>query len=225
MDGEGWKGACDMAMREKDITDPLDPSFVPRAGELFDLWWKSSDLDEKKRHFKEATFNVDKLWSTTELLNDPLHALLQSIVIQAWSSLEVLIEDLCRYSIKLGSASLSVPTEKQWRSLGFRSRNKFRATYDFVFPSDNAKIKNILRSQEIDSLALVRNVLVHKAGIIDDEFMKGSKFNPQLDYYRSLGEGAEILMTGYKMRSLVDPCMPLGYDLGNTVNSWLFAHP
>ena len=227
MDGEIWKDACNKIASESPNDDPLSEEFGNRAGKEFNKLWKGIPQKEKERHFLEASKNADNMWSKTGLTNGALHGLLQTIIIQAWSAFEVLSEDLYKNSIKENLTSISEFTRKEANQhfLGFASRERIRNTYPFVFKSYNSEITRPLVSTDIDALALVRNVLVHKAGVIDQMFMDGSAMVPQLASFRSLGLGTEIQITGPWVRTLVDPVIPIGYDLLNAVDSWIFAHP
>jgi len=182
---------------------------------------------EKERRFFEASGNADAMWSKTELMNEALHGLLQTIIIQAWSAFEVLAEDLYKNTLKEGLSSIAPYTDKERQKhwLGFASRERIRNTFAFVFKVDNSRIISALSSTDLDALALVRNVLVHKAGVIDGIFLSGSKPLPQIAYFHGLGLGKEILLTGDWVRKLVDPVIPIGFDLLNAVDSWIQAHP
>jgi len=227
LDGEGWKDACNKTESEMPGVDPNSEPFSSRAGKLFNDWWRASDQPEKERHFKEATGNADAMWSRTSLMNEALHGLLQTIIIQAWSTFELLAEDLYKNVIRCGFSSVSSYTDKERKQnrLGFRSRERIRKTYAFIFKIDNSNIKSILSSNFIDALALVRNVLVHTGGIIDDDFLTGAKTIPQLSDFYNLGIGKEIFLTGGWIRALVDPPIAIGFELLNSVDDWLFAHP
>ena len=65
---------------------------------------------------------------------------------------------------------------------------------------------------------------IHKAGIIDEIFMVGSNGISQIADLRNLGEKSKILINGELVRSLIDPVIPIGYDLIGAIDDWLFAH-
>lgn len=225
LDGEGWKDACNKTQSEMPGVDPDSEAFSSRAGKIFNAWWKASDQPEKERNFKEATANADAMWSKTPLMNEALHGLLQTMVNQAWSAFEYLAEDLYKALINERASLQFTPRERNDFHLGFISRKRIRNTYKFLFKTDNAKVVSTLDSKTIDALALVRNVLVHKAGIIDKVFFDDSKDVPVLVPLRALGEGKEILLTGKRVRDLIDPAIPVGFELLNSVDDWLFSHP
>ena len=227
MDGEIWKDACNKISAETPDDDPLSEEFGNRAGVVFNKLWKSIPQKEKERHFLEASGNADNMWSKTGITNGALHGLLQTIVIQAWSAFEVLTEDLYRNCLDENLTSIKAFDRKDANrhKLGFASRERIRNTYPFVFNIDNAAIKKPLSLDALDALALVRNVFIHKAGIIDQMFMDGSVNVNQLAALRGHGKDTEIQLTGGMVRALVDPVIPIGYDLLSAVDSWIFAHP
>lgn len=226
-DGETWKKYCDEAMKEIGTTDEDHPEVGILASRLLKEGVKHDPIAESKRRFFMATENAAVMWARNDVMHPALHGLLQGLIVQTMSAFEVLAEDLCRNTMKTGINSVAIPTEKEWRKnqLGFTSRKKIRDTYAFVFSTDNDKIKSVLASTSIDAIALIRNVLIHKDGVIDKVFMDGSKSVPQLSHFRSLGKDADVLITGTWVRALVDPVIPMGYELLNTVDDWLFAHP
>src|SRR5262249_50760710 len=139
--------------------------------------------------------------------------LLKSIIIQAWTAIEVLCEDLWNKSLKAGSSCLTRPTEKEIdkHRLGFRSRTRIRETYKFVFKLDNTEIMEVLDEPDLDAVAVLRNVLIHKSGIIDATFIKDSKNIQQLQEFRKLN--LNIKLNAEIVRNLIDPIVPLGYYL------------
>jgi hypothetical protein len=235
-DGELWRMACEEAMLNIPTKNERDPRVGKLATKLFRPRVDRISLKEARRHIFEAHSNVEKMWSGTPWMHDALHYYLQTLIIQAQIAHEVLTEELCKNALELGLKSTVSPTPKQWNSLGFISRKKTRDTYEFVFPIDNTKIKDILYSPHIDALALVRNVLIHKAGIIDSKFldaMTGAPIKPgapstpplpALSYFGNLGLRKKLLITGESVRKLLDPAIPLGYALIDAIENWIFSH-
>lgn len=236
-DGELWKTVCEEAMLKIPTKNERDLRVGKVASKLFRPIVDRIPLREARRHLFEAHSNVEKMWSTTPWMHDALHYYLQTLLIQTQIAHEVLTEDLCKNALDLGLNSTVTPTPKQWNGLGFISRKKTRDTYEFVFPIDNVKIKDILHSPHIDALALVRNVLVHKAGRIDGKFMDGMTGAPikpgapstpplpALSYFKNLAVRKKLLITGGSVRKLIDPVIPLGYDLIDAIENWIFSHP
>ena len=225
MDGEGWKTACDQAMKELQCSDPLDQRVSDVAGPLFNKWWKSTDIQEKLRHFKEATGNTAAMWSATDNLTDSLHGLVQTMIIQAWTAFEVMVEKLWNAAVKERPRLVAAMSNKERGRFGFRSRERIRMSYQNTFKVKAHTIHRELASRSIDMLALMRCVLVHSAGVIDDWFIKDSASIPEASSFVALGVGAKISFTGGLARSLIDSVTPVGYDLIQCIDNWLLMNP
>jgi hypothetical protein len=221
-EGELWENACVKAMKEIG-TDDLEAKEVgERASKIFNEAWFSSGINEKLRRFNEATSNADAMWRQTEGLYDSLHLLLESMIIQSWTAFEVLVDHLWRAAIaKKPDLLNSIPSNAR-RSIGFRSRSKIRFSYKETFRTDKRWIETILESHAIDSLALIRCVLVHSSGTIDDWFMRDSKDISEVESFRAIGVGNKIALTGEMTRSLIDPVTVIGFELLQAVDDWLW---
>lgn len=224
MDGEGWKESCDKAMKELGITDPDDPSYVDKAAQLFHKWWEDKPESEKVRHFHEANFNAAKMWVMMPMMHESIHALLQAMIVQAWTAFEVLSEHVWREATKLRPLLLSAMSKKEENAVGFRSRKKIRESYKMTFKKDNSTILKSLAPTAIDALAVVRCILVHSAGKIDDWFLRDGVGVPEVAHLMMLPIGTAVEFTASFTRSLIDDVTPGGYDLIQTVDNWLLLH-
>jgi hypothetical protein len=79
-------------------------------------------------------------------------------------------------------------------------------------------ISGVLASKELDSLALVRNVLVHNGGIADEEYVRRTKSLPSMP---TADIGQPILLDGEIIANLARPVVGLGRDLLIGVDEWL----
>ena len=71
----------------------------------------------------------------------------------------------------------------------------------------------------------MRNLLVHKAGVIGQIFLDASNGIQSLSELRKPGKDKQVELTGSLTRKLVDPVIPVGYDLLNAVDRWISANP
>jgi len=149
--------------------------------------------------------------------------LLNSVIILSWSAFEVLVEDLLLESIKEHPTSFSHVLKPE--KLRFRSRDYIRKSYAIAFPNNDAAIIATLNNQSVDALALVRNLLIHKGGIVDDTFLKDSVGVSGLSGFASLLPGAAIQIDGLLVISVVDPVIKCGYQLLKAVDDWIKSHP
>lgn len=149
----------------------------------------------------------------------PLTNLLRSVIVQSWLAFEVLSEDLWLGVMKENPTLLTKP--KQVR---FRSRKGIREAYTETFTADNTALIAALSNTAIDALALVRNVIVHKAGKADRDFLAGCQTTPSLSSFSTLNLEDSIFVDGVLFRSIVADGLKAVYGLIVAVDDWLRAH-
>lgn len=154
-------------------------------------------------------------------------SVLKTIVIQSWGAFEALTRMLWDRCIESSNGAMVRPTDKEWKSnrLGFGSRSGIRRTFDFGFRTDNADIRAALTTSVIDPLAVLRNVLIHHAGKVDQSFKDDSDGMPILATYRAQNLNSPISIDGILVFSVVDPALNSGYSLIRAVDTWLISHP
>jgi len=152
---------------------------------------------------------------------------LKTIVIQSWAAFEALTRMLWEKISQSGNRSVVLPTDKQWRKdqLGFGSRGRMRKTFDFAFTVDNAAIQSALHRAAIDPLAVLRNVIVHHVGRIDQDFKDHSDGLAILEPYRLQDLNTPIEVDGVLVQSVVDPAISSGYSLIRAIDNWITSHP
>ena len=227
MDGEEWGIAYTKAMAELGISDKNDNRVVRRGAEIINEVWRVRTLRESKAQFLDANLSIQNLYATQRTLHSGLHALFQVLLIQSWTAFEALYEDLYRNASEAGSSQFAIPTEaeKKDKKLGFLSRRSARNIYKFSFTCDSAAILAPFKSKHITALAELRNLIVHKAAIIDPHFMNATNGLTALSEVRKAGINKPLQLTGTAVRNLIDNAIPLGYDLLSAVDRWLSAHP
>jgi len=230
MNGESWAEALAKAMQQLQTNDKSKKEVHDLASKI----WDQNDIQPmngelKRKQFFEANSNAVKMATLPGrvLSHAALHAHLQSIIIQAWSAFEIVAEDLWKKCFAEGLSSIAMPTKQEMdrQKIGFRSRLKMRNGYFYVFNRDNAELASVLNNQGIDALSLMRNVLVHSAGTIDQRFLDDSDGIAALSPIRANGPGARIEVNGKLVRELVDPVILAGFNLVQALANWLYKHP
>jgi len=176
------------------------------------------------------------LHSNDAALEGSLQSVLQSIVIETWSAFEILV-----YSLWEGVAQLKNgfgvgiqmnrhrkdPLTGFQRKTGFRTLDGMRFTYQLgFFPAP--KLLSIIDDMRLFALASVRNVLVHRNGIADAEFVSRQPSlanTPCFAPFVSLTEGQPLKLTGISVRDLKAPAIDLAFDLVSEVDLWVTANP
>jgi hypothetical protein len=106
--------------------------------------------------------------------------------------------------------------------VSFATLEGIRAAYSSAFSEKLRKARTdridaSLASRKIDTLCKARNLLVHKAGFADPEYIEETK---GLDLPR-LGKGERIKIDGGLVRSLVEPVLLSCIELIKGVDSWM----
>jgi hypothetical protein len=156
-----------------------------------------------------------------ENIHAPVHNLLRSLVILIWVSLETLSEDLLLASIREHPECFTLAGNEEWK---FRSRKAIRKSYLSAFHIDNADINALINAECIDATSLLRNVLVHKAGFADDEFLDKGRRLALLTPFHALQATQPIELNGQIVDSILSPAIQCGYDLVVAVDKWIVAH-
>jgi hypothetical protein len=100
----------------------------------------------------------------------------------------------------------------------FTTLTGIREAYSCAFMDHTDFIDTALISQALDTLSLVRNLLVHKAGIADQIYLDDAKSVPGAPR-PSLGQALEI--DGTMVNELVSPVFTCGTKLITSVDSYL----
>jgi hypothetical protein len=149
-----------------------------------------------------------------------LETILKSVLILAWGTFETLTEDLL---IRVVEETPSLFTSIDTTKFRFTTRKNFRKAYQEAFVDDPG-IMAAINGQGIDALSLIRNLLVHKSGVVDDRFKKEGANVPLLAPFVMLAIGDTIRVDGKTVLSMVDPALESGYALIEAVQAWLSSH-
>jgi hypothetical protein len=152
---------------------------------------------------------------------------LKTVLIQSWAAFEALARTLWKKLEASSHTSIYRPDDKEWKrsQLGFGSLRAIRRTYETVFPLDQSAILLALDPQAIDPLAILRNVIVHHVGKVDQTFKGECGQFPVLAPFQNFSLEAPIPIDGVLVREVVDPAVSGGYSLISAVDDWLRRHP
>lgn len=104
---------------------------------------------------------------------------------------------------------------------GFDSLDGIRAGYADAFSDDAVDIQKMLTDKSLDALALVRNVIVHNGGVIDEPYLRRKSALPS-GAIGSLGDS--INLDGPLVSELITRPLQICGDLIVAVDSWLSEH-
>jgi hypothetical protein len=102
----------------------------------------------------------------------------------------------------------------------FSRLSDIREAYARAFDKDSSQIDEALTDKVIDALRIVRNVIVHKAGAADSEYLKmvsSLRLPPA-------ALGRPIVLTGENVVNLVSPVIDCSKGLLSAVDAWLIKH-
>jgi hypothetical protein len=185
------------------MDEVLSRALTPEVGRM---WSQEIKKHESISHAKAEQFRTDigtkyieGMIQVNLNMRRSVDSILRLTIINTWSYFECLAEDLVLSSVKKHATRFShVASDKSWR---FRSRDQIRKSYKQAFKPEDPDILTAVYSDGIEALALLRNVLVHKAGIADNDFRTGAAASPLLTPFRPLNDGDEIELDGEVVRS------------------------
>ena len=224
MDGEKWHEFCTQASRELKSSDPNNARIEMRARRLYDKW-RQDDAPQKQTHFIEASMNTAKMWNGIWPMHNAHFDLVQTMIVQAWTAFEIITDHLYRAVKKTRPRLYAELSNKKKKAIGFSSRRKIRDSYAILIQPEDEAIRDVLKNSAIDALALVRCLIVHAGGKVDDWFIDDSEDVAEVAHYRGLPEGTQIEIPCSYARKLIDDVTPLGFDLISEVDRWILAQP
>ena len=190
-------------------------------------WFKRSLKGETKNGMEIGEIVLEKLRETGEAeLGEGLKAVLIGMLTGMWTSFEVMLEELWNATIKERPSLNDGWSKNERKDSGFRSTKKLKTLYACTFRHDADDIQNIVSHEQVEGLALVRNLITHKLGKIDTEFdgRRGPSI-PSLSCFDAFKLHQEIEITGPVVQHLIGPFPVLGLDLIAHVDKWITDHP
>lgn len=110
-----------------------------------------------------------------------------------------------------------------WQRFSFATLRGIRRAYSTAFSQTEKrarteKIDAALADRRLDALNSIRNLIVHKAGLADQEYVDAIKAIPTAP---KLTVRQPLELDGELVRDLVNPVILCGVDLIEAVNTWL----
>jgi hypothetical protein len=135
-------------------------------------------------------------------------------------SVRMSFDDLQKNRFNVGSKIGTIL--KRRSDIGFRSIYDIRASYHRAFERQEKAIDEILDHPQLQYAAAVRNLLVHKRGIVDKEFKEQVSGVPDVPHFT---ENEPFPLTGKICAELSDSCRNCSILLVNAVHAWIIGHP
>ena len=178
-----------------------------------------------------------------------LEAFAASLLIEAWTLFESLSEDLWEAALNThprtlgqlnGKAKFTYDDLQQNNfhvsgKLGtllkkkdvvsFRTLDKISESYRLAFSEQFKPIEDVLKYASLRHAAAVRNLLIHKRGIIDREFIDQATGLPELPAWDPNGPPMLCPLSGPLCARLSDCCRNCAIWLTNAVHAWIIGHP
>jgi hypothetical protein len=104
----------------------------------------------------------------------------------------------------------------------FSRLSQIREAYAAAFDKDHNQIDATLKDNALDALSVVRNVLVHKAGKPDDEYLRRAKNLKNVPTHTVLA--GNLSLDGEIVVGLIKPALVQASQLLRAVDEWLHKH-
>lgn len=101
----------------------------------------------------------------------------------------------------------------------FQNLDSIRKAYSLAFYTNSTKVDVALSDKHIDALGQVRHLLIHRAGIVDQEYLDKIKGLPA----PSCQAGLAIDIDGTLCYNLLSNVLSQCIDLLCSVDSWILA--
>lgn len=105
---------------------------------------------------------------------------------------------------------------------GFQVLGRIRKAYALAFSKDFENLKSLWCDSAFDNLVAVRNLLVHKAGVVDSHFVRQVRGLPQLT---RLKENSRLHLEGGLVAEMIKAAVEKSVEIIKCVDDWIVAHP
>lgn len=147
--------------------------------------------------------------------------ILRIYTVQCWGAFEVMASMLMESAMATNNPRLVIPKNPHRMA----SYNGISKAYGTTFDHDNADILAALTDTVVAPLAVLRNVIVHNACRVDDDFINRSANYPEFIQARNQSNGSPIEVDGNLAKEISQKAVMNGYELIEAVDEWLTDHP
>jgi hypothetical protein len=154
----------------------------------------------------------EALVQTDSEIDKAVYATFSSQLSAIWTAFETLSADLWSTILACKPKAVGQPQQYSHQSL-----KKLRDAFSALSPRSQ-EIDEILADAALRRLNLVRNVLLHRAGQIDQQFLNGAA---EIHWLVADQLGQPISLDGRKVRELVNPAIDIGVSLIRAVDKWI----
>lgn len=223
----------------------------PRADQYLLQAMNRHDVDQRLQMINFTKIFEQRVSDSRPDIHGAVEGLLKSVLVQTWTAVETLLQDLWESVLNeqpkyLAALSGKGPSEKKIdlhileknnfdtsSIMGTLLKSKFnftvldetRKAYALAFASDREKIDAVLCDPSVDVLSLLRNLIVHKDGKVDERFKKESSGLAALTKISATPEGETVQFDGFMVAAFVPPVVHAACNLIKAVDEWLTAHP
>jgi hypothetical protein len=103
----------------------------------------------------------------------------------------------------------------------FNSIRGIREAYRSAFWIDDERIEKAIDYHKLRKLSLVRNLLIHRNGKVDTDFLEEAAGYPDLVAHKL---GDVLSLNGGTMLALIEPAIECSKDLIQAVDQWVASH-
>jgi hypothetical protein len=170
------------------------------------------------------TANLESLVAKSgSIVRDALERNLDSVIIQVWSGFELLTEQLLLESLDGHHGAFPDPVHIASKKLRFRRLEAIQNAYKTAFDHDQ-QIDALLDMEVIKALSLLRHLLIHTGGKVDQTFLNQCADLPPVTRFSRWGKGDIIPVDGQMVKELIEPVIDSGFNLIHLVYDWIQAH-
>jgi hypothetical protein len=98
------------------------------------------------------------------------------------------------------------------------------AAYTKAFLKDNENVLSYIQHPSLKALSAMRNVIVHKNGMADQDFLDAASACEPLKQWKDLSPNSAVELSGHDAKSLIDEALLTGAALISGVDEWILTH-